>query len=69
MRYLVGGVSLSEEKVFALLLRYKKALEGLTPGGSEYVNDPERCAAHVRERFDSYHRVILMRKSGGTDLA
>ena len=23
-------------------------LEGLTPGGSEYVNDPERCAAYIQ---------------------
>ena len=29
--------------------RYKKTLEGLTPGGSEYVNDPERCGITIRE--------------------
>jgi len=33
-----------------LLWRYKKALEGCTPGGSEFVNDPEYCAEFVRER-------------------
>lgn len=36
-----------------LLTRYKRALEGLTPGGSEFVDDPERCAAHARARQDS----------------
>ena len=29
------------------------SLESLTPGGSEYVSDPERCVAHVCERFAS----------------
>lgn len=32
--------------------RYKKAmlaLESLTPSGSEYVGDIERCVAHVRD--------------------
>jgi hypothetical protein len=37
----------------ALLMRYKRALEGLTPGGSEFVDDPERCAEHARKRQDS----------------
>lgn len=27
-----------------LLQRYRIALEELTAGGSEYYNDPERCA-------------------------
>lgn len=31
-----------------LFKRYKKALEGLTVGGSEYVNEPERCARDIR---------------------
>lgn len=30
--------------------QWKAAIEGLTPGGSEYVNDPEACAATIRER-------------------
>lgn len=34
-----------------LFARYKKALEDLTPGGSEYVNNPERCATVIRDRF------------------
>lgn len=36
----------------ALALRWKKAVEGLTPGGSEYVNDPERCAEAIRKRCE-----------------
>lgn len=36
-----------------LLLRYKRELENLTPGGSEFVNDPEYCARYVKNRIDS----------------
>lgn len=35
---------------------YRLALEGLTPGGSEFYKDIERCVAHIRDRFDSGHR-------------
>ena len=41
-----------------LLKRYKKALEGLTVGGSEYYNNPERCASDVKARIDSQDDVI-----------
>lgn len=34
-----------------LFHHYKKTLEGLTPGGSEFVDDPERCATAIRDRF------------------
>jgi hypothetical protein len=30
--------------------RWKLAIEGLTPHGSEYVDDPEACAVAIRER-------------------
>ncbi len=36
-----------------------RVLEGLTPGGSEYHNDPERCAAYVRDRLNQQHRLIV----------
>jgi hypothetical protein len=41
------------------------ALQSLTPGGSEYVDDPERCVAFVRETRDVQHgRIIdLVRKN------
>ena len=41
-----------------LLMRYKKALEGLTVGGSEYYNEPERCARDVRNKLDRQHERI-----------
>ena len=41
-----------------LLKRYKKALEGLTVGGSEYYDSPERCARDVKARVDSQADMI-----------
>ena len=38
--------------------RYKKALESLTPGGSEYVDDPKRCAETIRERFNGPVKIL-----------
>ncbi|MDZ4346125.1 MAG: hypothetical protein U1E51_27245 [Candidatus Binatia bacterium] len=35
----------------AQVAAWKKAIEGLTPSGSEYVDDPERCATYIRDRF------------------
>ena len=29
--------------------RWKRAIEPLTPGGSEYVNDPANCAEFIRK--------------------
>ncbi len=48
-----------------LLDRYKRALEGLTPGGSEFANDPERCAAYVRDTIEHQHRMIIKFKLRG----
>ena len=31
-------------------------LLSLTPGGSEFVNDPERCCEFVKDRMDFLHR-------------
>ena len=41
-----------------LLHRYRKALEGLTVGGSEYYNNPERCAEDIRHRLNSQGELI-----------
>jgi len=41
-----------------LFIRYKKALEGLTVGGSEYYNNPEKCAKDIRHRLDNQVRLI-----------
>ena len=32
--------------------RWKKSIEGLTPGGSEFVDNPEYCAAYIRKRCE-----------------
>jgi hypothetical protein len=40
------------------LQRYKAALEGLTPGGSEFVNDPENCARYVRDTMARLHKQL-----------
>lgn len=39
--------------------KYRLALESLTPGGSEFVNDPDFCVAHVRKRQAAQHQMIL----------
>lgn len=44
-----------------MLTRYKRALEGLTPGGSEFVDDPERCAAVVRSSSEGIMSVLTKR--------
>jgi len=41
-----------------LFKRYKKALEGLTVGGSEYYNNPERCAEDIKHKLDSQSEMI-----------
>lgn len=41
------------------LLMAMKTLESLTPQGSEYYNDPERCAQFIRDARQSQHNQIL----------
>ena len=36
-----------------------KLLCGLTPGGSEFVNDPEYCVKYVKKFEDSQHELIM----------
>jgi hypothetical protein len=46
-----------------LLAQIKKhdiALQSLTPGGSEYVGDPDRCVAHVVGMKERYRSAALM---------
>lgn len=38
--------------------RYRLALESLTPGGSEYHRDPERCVEVVREMKREPGRIV-----------
>lgn len=55
----ISGRSITEEQAIELLWRYKMALEGLAPGGSEFVNDPEHCAKWLRESRASQHATII----------
>ena len=41
------------------LPQWKAALEGLTPSGSEFVDDPETCRRFVKDRLDSDHRMLM----------
>lgn len=36
-----------------------RALESLTPSGSEFVGDIERCVAYVKHRQTMQHRIIV----------
>jgi hypothetical protein len=46
-----AAVEKEQDKTAKIMLM----LESLTPGGSEYYNDPERCVAYVR---DAIHRAL-----------
>jgi hypothetical protein len=47
----------------ALMMGHAKALqrmlEDLTIGGSEFVNNPERCVAYVVQRMESLDKIAL----------
>ncbi len=50
------------DTVLALIERlqgWKKAVEGLTPSGSEFVDDPKACGDYVRERMSDQHRLVI----------
>lgn len=42
-----------------LLQRYQRALEGLTPGGSEFYHNPELCAEHIRARLSRNWQAVV----------
>ena len=44
-----------QNKEIEFLNKCRKALESLTPGGSEYFRNPERCVSTVRERIKHGH--------------
>lgn len=46
-----------------------KLLEGLTPGGSEFVNNPERCAEFIHARLDSAGALAAERNQLREELA
>jgi hypothetical protein len=43
---------------------WKKAFHSVTPGGSEYANDPQACVDFVRKSRSDQHEVILKFKQG-----
>ena len=43
-------------------------LESLTPGGSEFHNDPERCVKWVRERLSGVVEQVKKRKAAETEV-
>jgi len=45
--------------VVKLFKRYRTSLTNLTPGGSEYVDDPEFCEKYVREKLNSQHQLLI----------
>lgn len=48
-----------EEAVGEKVARYDLALQSLTPGGSEYVGDPERCVQFVKDTRQMQHETIV----------
>ncbi len=38
--------------------KFKRLLHDLTPGGSEFYNDPEYCAKWIRENRDSERKTL-----------
>lgn len=40
-----------------------RALESLTPSGSEFHDSPKMCAGYIRERLDSNHRNLIRFKT------
>lgn len=47
------------EKCAARDLKAMRALESLTPSGSEFVNEVERCLAFAKMQRDHYWQAIL----------
>lgn len=54
------AASLDADKARAALVRYKLALESLTPGGSEFSDSPERCVEFVRSREKFPARILRL---------
>lgn len=51
------------EKVKAQVQRRDLLLQSLTPGGSEYVNAPERCAAYAQKvKRDQHEHIVQVTK-------
>lgn len=55
------------QHVLNMLIHTDKALQSLTPGGSEYVHNPERCVELVKSQQIELHKlrcqVAVLRKA------
>jgi hypothetical protein len=40
-------------------LQSQKLLESFTPSGSEFYNDPKRCADFIREQFNYFRQKMI----------
>jgi hypothetical protein len=47
------------EKCAVMELKAMRALESLTPGGSEFVDDIERCVRFIRDSRSSQMNVLV----------
>jgi len=47
------------ERLLGEVRRRELALQSLTSGGSEYVDDPERCVAYVQDRLRRQHEMVV----------
>jgi hypothetical protein len=52
----------------AELMKWKRALHSLTPGGSEFANDPDACVNFVKNVRTSQHNYILKLKKENDEL-
>lgn len=46
------------EKAESSLRKLDIILQSLTPGGSEFVNDPDRCVAYIKDVRETQHNMI-----------
>jgi hypothetical protein len=47
------------DTVYQAASQYRMALESLTPGGSEFYDDPDRCVSFVKDHDQSQHRHLI----------
>ena len=55
------------QHVLNMLIHTDQALQSLTPGGSEYINNPERCVGLVKDQQAALHKArvenVTMRRA------
>ena len=56
------------ERSRAEVERLTRLLEGLTPGGSEFYDSPDRCAEFARDMMDGAAKQALLRKAAEAEV-